>query len=269
MTKRDDDKQLSWLEARLRDGTITRREFLGRATTLGVTTILATTMAGKAIAATPKKGGHMRLAMGHGSTADTFDPATIENGLQWVGMLGFCNTITELAADGNLVPSLAESWDSSTDAKVWRFKIRKDVEFHNGRTLTAKDIVGNLRYHTNEESKSVVKPILSVITDIKIDGSDTVVVSLNAGNADFPFNLNSANLCILPATEDGKLDWTEHVGSGGYRLVEDNPGVRQTFERFPNYWKEGRAHVDSGRAADHPRFGSAQQRPVERRRRCH
>ena len=245
MFKQDDNKGLSQLEARLRAGVVTRREFMHRATALGVTAALATTIAGNAIAAMPKKGGHMRLAMGHGSTTDTFDPATIENGLQWVGMFGFCNTITELAADGNLVPSLAESWDSSPDAKVWRFKFRKDVEFHNGRTMTAKDIVGNFRYHTSEESKSVIKPILSVISDIKIDGDDTVVISLNAGNADFPFNLNSANLCIMPATEDGKLDWTEQVGSGGYVLKEDNPGVRQTFERNPNYWKEGRAHVDS------------------------
>ena len=187
----------------------------------------------------------MRLAMGHGSTTDTFDPAIIENGLQWVGMFALCNTITELAADGKLVPSLAESWESSPDAKVWRFKIRKGVEFHNGRTLTAKDIVGNLRYHTSEESKSVVKPILSSINEIKIDGGDTVVVSLDAGNADFPFNMNQANLCIMPATEDGKLDWTERVGSGGYRVTEYEPGVRTAFEHFPNYWKEDRAHADT------------------------
>ena len=245
MTKQCDNNQWSGLEARLRDGAITRREFIGRATALGVTAALATTIATSAVAATPKKGGHMRLAMGHGSTTDTFDPAIIENGLQWVGMFALCNTITELAADGKLVPSLAESWESSPDAKVWRFKIRKGVEFHNGRTLTAKDIVGNLRYHTSEESKSVVKPILSSINEIKIDGGDTVVVSLDAGNADFPFNMNQANLCIMPATEDGKLDWTERVGSGGYRVTEYEPGVRTAFERFPNYWKEDRAHADT------------------------
>ncbi len=52
MSERDDDKRLSWLEGRLRDGVISRREFMGRAAALGVTTALATTMASHAIAAT-------------------------------------------------------------------------------------------------------------------------------------------------------------------------------------------------------------------------
>jgi peptide/nickel transport system substrate-binding protein len=86
---------------------------------LGVTATLANTMAiNVAEAATPKKGGRMTLAMGHGSTTDTLDPALIENGWQWVAMFGICNTLTELAADGELVPSLAESWETSSDLKT-------------------------------------------------------------------------------------------------------------------------------------------------------
>ena len=56
--------------------------------------------------------------------------------------------------------------------------------------------------------------------------------------------MNSGNLCIMPATEDGQLEWKDLVGSGGYKIKEFDPGVRVSFERNPNYWKEGRAHAD-------------------------
>ena len=254
MTKQFDNKPLSGLEARLRDGTITRREFIGRATALGVTAALATTIATSAVAATPKKGGHMRLAMGHGSTTDTMDPATVGTGLEWVAMFGLCNTLTELAADGKLVPSLAESWESSPDAKVWRFKIRKGVEFHNGRTLTAKDIVGNFRYHTSEESTSVVKPILSSINEIKIDGGDTVVFSLDAGNADFPFNMNQANLMHHAGdgrrqAELGRACRIRRLSGHGIRARCADP--LRTPSKLLESGSRARRHR---RAAFHPRF---------------
>jgi peptide/nickel transport system substrate-binding protein len=96
----------------------------------------------------PKKGGHMRMAMGHGATTDTLDPATLTNGLQWVVAYGVANTLTELDASGALVGSLATEWSSSADAATWTFKLRKGVEFHNGKTMTAKDVKMSSRRST-------------------------------------------------------------------------------------------------------------------------
>jgi len=197
-----------------------------------------------AAAVTSKQGGRMTLAMGHGSTNDTLDPALIENGWQWVAMFGICNTLTELAADGRLVLSLAESWESSADLKTWRFKIREGIEFHDGRKLTAKVVAGNFRYHTSEKSKSVAKAILKSIKNIEVEGDYIVVISLDSGNADFAVSLNSANLSIMPSTEDGDLDWKSMVGTGGYRMKEFNPGVSAIFQRNENYWKKDRAHAE-------------------------
>ena len=41
---------------------------------------------------------------------------------------------------GELEPKLATEWSSSSDAKVWTFKIRKGVQFHNGKEMTAADV---------------------------------------------------------------------------------------------------------------------------------
>jgi len=81
-----------------------------------------------AVAAAPKKGGHFRVGMGHGSTTDSLDPATWENGFtQMTFGYGTNNHLTEILPNGQLSPELAESWEASPDAKVWTFKLRKGV----------------------------------------------------------------------------------------------------------------------------------------------
>ena len=237
------ERHAQWLIGEMQNGRVSRREFLGRSAALGVALGLGSGVFEQALAATPTKGGHMRLAMGHGSTTDTLDPATLTNGLQWVVAYGVANTLTELDAQGNLIGSLATEWSSSPDAKVWTFKLRKGVEFHNGKTMTAEDVIASINYHRGEATESVGKPVLEPITDIAADGSETVVFTLSAGNADFPFNFNEATFGIYPA-KDNAIDW-QAGGSGGYILKNAQPGQWYEFERNPNYWKDGAAHADA------------------------
>ncbi len=237
---------LNWLKASHAEGKIGRREFMGRAAAAGVL-LTAGTMIGSspAKAATPKKGGHMKLAMGHGSTTDTIDPAIIENGFQWTMMYAIANPLTEIAADGSLQPALAESWDVSDDATTWSFKLRKGVEFQDGKPFTSADVLANLRYHTKETSKSVAKPIMDQIAEMKADGDHEVSIKLHSGNADFAFSLSSGNLAMFPAAGEADIDWKGANGTGGYKLDTFEPGVSATFSRMPNYWKDGAAHADT------------------------
>ncbi len=237
-------KQLDFYAKLLEHGKISRREFMGRAAALGVAVGLASTMAGKAIAATPKKGGHVRAGLGHGSTTDSLDPGTYENGFTGALNAATNNVLAEIGQSGKLEPNLAESWEASDDAAVWRFKIRQGVEFHNGKTLTVEDVLASVNHHRGEDTSSAAKPLLETITDISIDGKDTLVVSLNGGNADFPFTISDYHIAIMPS-EDGVMKWQEGVGTGGYKLSNFDPGVRADFTRNPNYWKEDAAYFDS------------------------
>lgn len=237
--------QITYLQQMFARKQISRREFIGRAMACGATMALATTLASQAArAAGPKKGGWPKIGMAHGSTSDTLDPAVIENGLQVTVLYTICNMLTEVQLDGSLGPELAESWDSSPDAAVWTFELRKGVEFHDGRSLTAKDVIASINYHRGEDSKSGAKPMVDPIEEIRADGDHTVTFQLSGGNADFPFTLSNYSFPIYPAAADGGLDWKSGVGTGGYVLKEFDPGVSVRLERNANYWKEGRAHFD-------------------------
>ena len=239
-------KELEYFSNLLTAGKITRREFMGRAAALGATTALATTLAGKAAkAATPKKGGRFRLALTGGASSDDIDPATtLDTYMINVNFGQLRNCLTEISETGELIGELAESWEASDDAVIWTFKLRQGVEFHNGKTMDANDVVASLNHHRGEETKSAAKGIIADITDVKADGKDTVVCTLSGGNADFPYLVSDYHLLICPAKAEGGIDWESGVGTGGFVLDSFEPGIRTNTKRSPNYWKEGRGHFD-------------------------
>ena len=197
---------IDWLCGQLSKGALSRRQFMTRATSLGLTVALASSLASTAVKAQAKKGGHLRVGVGHGSTTDSLDPATYEN--SWISGVDYAihNHLAEVSANGDLVPELAESWEASDDAASWRFKIRKGVEFHNGKTLDADDVVASINHHRGEDTKSAAKPLVEPIIDIVAEGKDTVVITLEGGNADFPFIISDYHFAIMPA-KDGVVDW--------------------------------------------------------------
>ena len=221
---------------------IGRREFLAGAAAVGALTAASSFPLSGARAETPKKGGTLRIAMAHGNTDDNYDPAVWNNAFAQVFATARNGYLTEVAADGSLVGELAESWEASPDAAVWTLKLRKGVEFHSGKSLTPDDVIASINYHRGDKSTSAAKPIVAPITDIKADGQN-VVVTLESGNADFPFIMSDYHLAILPS-KDGKIDKTSSDGCGGYVVKAYEPGVSASLTRNPNYWKQGRAHVD-------------------------
>ena len=242
---REAQEKFEQLHSSFKGGKVSRRNFISGALALGFSLTTASALVSRAEAATPKKGGRLRTALTGAATSDVLDPGqaldTYMNSVQF-GLLH--NNLTEVSAEGELIPELAESWDASADARSWTFKIRKGVEFHNGKSLDATDIVDSLKHHIGEQSTSAAKSLLGGVQSVKADGKHAVVVELSGGNADFPFLMNDYHISICPSNGDGTIDWQSGNGTGGYSLVEHDPGVRTLTKRHPNYWKEGRAHFD-------------------------
>ena len=238
-------EQFERLQSSFENGRISRRNFISGALALGFSMTAASALVNKAEAATPKKGGRLRTALTGGATSDVMDPGQILDLYMISVQFGqLRNGLTEVAAEGNLIPELAESWEASPDAKTWTFQIRKGVEFHNGKTLDSRDVVDSINHHLGADATSAAKGIVNGIQSVKADGKNTVVVGLSGGDADFPFILSDYHLGICPSNGDGSIDWQSGIGTGGYSLVEHEPGVRTLTKRFPNYWKEGTAHFD-------------------------
>jgi len=219
-------------------GKVSRRDFMQLALAAGFTAAASNAMFVKAARAEPKKGGHLKMAVGHGQTTDSLDPATWTNGFTF----GFGKSImgaplVQISQKNEPVPHLAESFEPADGAKKWIFKVRKGVTFHNGKTVTSDDIVATFNYHLGPDSKSPAKAVLSNVTAVKADGPETVIFELNGGNADFPFLVTDYHLSMYPS-EGGKIQWEKGIGAGPFILKSFEPGVKLVGERNPNYFAD-------------------------------
>jgi peptide/nickel transport system substrate-binding protein len=224
-------------------GQISRREFMARVSALGLAaTISPVFVTAPSHASKPKKGGLLRVGTSEGQTTDSLDPTTTTNNMTNVLAFGTLrNCLVEIDADLKPVPELAESWETTPDAKKWVFRLRKGVEFHNGKTMDAKDVIYTLNRHRGEDARSPAKVILDPIVEIKADGKYTVVFVLKHGDVEFPYLLSEYHLSIVP---DQTTDFEDGMGTGGYKLESFKPGVTASVVRNPNYWKPDRAHFD-------------------------
>ncbi len=238
------EDEIVFLQRLVAENGLSRRKFLSAAMALGVGA-MAPALYSEAARAAPKRGGRLRQGLTGGATSDVLDPGQILDSYMTNVQFGqLRNNLTEVAASGELVGELAESWEANADATQWVFKIRKGVEFHNGKTLNSQDVVDSLNHHYGEGSTSAAAGILTGVDNAKADGANTVVVNLKGGDADFPFILSDYHILICPSNGDGSIDWQSGIGTGGYSLVDHDPGIRTFTKRNPNYWKEGKAHFD-------------------------
>ncbi len=235
--------QIEYLKSRVTAGKLTRREFIGQVGALGVTAAVANVMlADAARAETPVKGGTLKLGMNGGASTDTLDPGLVASQATQGVLRQWSDTLVGVSPSGEIEYKLAESVESSADAKTWHFKMRSGVEFHNGRTLTAEDAQKTLARHSNEESKSGALGIVRGIASMKTDG-DTLTITLDSPNADLPFLIADYHLAIQP--DGGMDDPNAGIGTGPYTVDVQEPGVRHTFKKFANHWNEDIGHVDA------------------------
>lgn len=220
-----------------------RRDVLAMLMAGGMQATLAgglSTLALSAHAATPKRGGRIRVAGATAAITDTLDPAKMSNQTDYSRSTMVYNGLTWL--DGSLTPTpaLAESFDTK-DAKTWIFKLRKDVKFHDGKPLTPADVVFSVMRHKDPATGSKAKALADQIDTVKATGANEVTITLSAPNADLPVILGTFHFQIV---KDGTTDFNTGIGTGPYKLKEFKPGVRSIMVRNEAYWKPGKPYLD-------------------------
>jgi peptide/nickel transport system substrate-binding protein len=221
---------------------LNRRDFLRGAAGAGITAALSGPAAAQG--ERPVKGGHLVLGLGGGATTDSYDPATYNGPVPInYGRLWGENLIDTNETGDGLMLVLAESYEAIEGTRVWRFNIRRGIEFHNGQPLTADDVVKSLQRHSDENSQSPAFGVLRTIESIRQESSHSLILTLKDGNADLPYLLTEYHLIIQPG--GGYDDPAAGIGTGPYMVETVEHGVRHLFRKFPRYWRDEVGHVDS------------------------
>ena len=150
-----------------------------------------------AMAQSPASGGN--LVVGITSDVNQMFPWKATQ-FQAIAVLGnIYGTLTELDQDLNVVPGLAESWETSEDGLTVTFHLRDGVTFHSGAPLTSADVKASLEAIQNEANAAVARASLASVTAVDASDPATVVLTLSAPDAGLLAGLSTVNVAILPA----------------------------------------------------------------------
>lgn len=219
-----------------------RRSFLMSSIATGaVAGFGVSVMSGVGHAAEPKKGGVLKIGIGGGSTTDPLDPALIAAPATRVLTRQWGDTIVAVSADRKAVGRLAESFSSNADGTEWTFNIRQGVKFHDGSPLTAEDVMATLKRHSDENAKSAALAVMTGIAEMRVDGQK-VILKLTTANADLPYLLADYHLPVQP--KGGVDNPNAAIGTGPYKVVSAQPGIRYVLEKNKDDWDAERGHYD-------------------------
>lgn len=165
---------------------------------------------------------------------------------------------------GGVIPSAMESWKVSADGKVWNFKLRKGIKFHNGDTATMEDVLfSEQRSLSESEIPAKATPTQTVefrlIEKEEITGPDELTITYKAANAagavfrsdghagNTRMNLLPRKLLSEPYADSEAAYNKLPVGSGPFKMTARSPAQSMTFERFEDYYYQ-------------PKFGAPEDR---------
>ena len=163
---------------------------------------------------------------------DSLDPhKTVKAGTREV-MFNVFEGLMKPTPDGDLTPAIAESYEVSEDRMTYTFHLREGVQFHNGKTVTAEDVVYSIqRCAAATETGIVQVEAFSVIQDIKTPDDKTVAITISEPSNEFISYMTTA---VLPADYD-KQD-TDPVGTGPFKFVSRTAQDSVVLEKFNEYW---------------------------------
>lgn len=171
--------------------------------------------------ARPARGGHLRAALSGGDRSESLFHVPGGRFLQAVRNAVF-ESLTEVAADGTLQPALAHSWESAEDGRLWAFRLRDDVRFHDGSPLRATDVVASLRAF-----------------GLEVEATDVVTIRLDTPDRALPFRLARDGFAVFRSDELNS--GAPVTGTGLYRVKRFEIGRGFLGERVAHHRKDGLA----------------------------
>jgi peptide/nickel transport system substrate-binding protein len=220
-----------------------RRGFLGAGAAFaaaGASGLLLPT--GAIYAQEPHRGGRIRVATNDPSPADELDPARLNTFTDGLRTYFAFEKLSEIDATGTHVPQLATSWSSDDTGSIWTFELRPGVTFHNGKTLTAADVVHTYTRILDENTASLGRSYITDVKAVRADGDNRVIFELSAPNAEFPIR---TALRWMGIVFDGAAEFPKDaIGTGPWKLQDFQPGIVATYVRNENYWRPGLPYID-------------------------
>lgn len=207
----------------------------------------------------PERGGEIVYAeAARFPTLDYLENTTVVGGNVLSQVL---ECLVDTGEGAEVVPSLAESWEIASDGRSYVFNLRPDVRFHNGREITASDVIYSIRRTLRESyngawvyanlvgAREFASGESEDLAGARVIDAHTVELELVEPLALFLHILCLRYAAIVPREEietDGGARFRRMpVGTGAFRLLKtDEAKATVELERFAGYWKRDEPRVE-------------------------
>ena len=263
------EQELRDLLAAVRAGRVSRRAFVHKMVGLGLTAPFATTqlLARVGLAQSPARADYKPTRAGGGGALKTLfwqaptllNPHFAVGGKDQHGSRIFYEPLATWDPDGNLVPVLAaeipeiENGGVAPDGMSVTWRLKEDVQWHDGRPFTADDVVFNWEYAADPDTAAVTS---GSYKDVNVEKIDPLTVRVSFGKPT-PFWADpfvGAPGMIIPKhlfepykgvnSREAPAN-LKPVGTGPYRFIDFKPGDLVKGERNTSYHVPNRPHFDT------------------------
>jgi ABC-type transport system substrate-binding protein len=194
---------------------------------------------------TPKKGGTLRFGLSKDiANVNPFQRTLSVN--KNIASIGF-ECLLAFDENGVLKPALATSWEASKDGLQYTFRLRKGVKFHNGKEMTAEDVIWSMQYAMDPKNTAYGRDgLLSVAS---LNAPDPLTLRVTLKESYVPFFARLSSIQAFPVVPQGSVPPGREKmalyppGTGPFMMVDYKPNQLLAFKRFDGYWQKGLPHL--------------------------
>ncbi|MFT4230456.1 MAG: ABC transporter substrate-binding protein [Microbacterium sp.] len=204
---------------------------------LGASTLLAgcDTSTGTTAISSGSTGGQLRIGINGGTIATQFDPHTAFDELHNFVAVAMYENASQINGSFELENVLAEEITPNADGTEWTMRLIEGIEFHNGKTVTAEDVIFSYNRILDPNTGAIAAGLLAPIAEMKAMDDRTVRFTMSKPHGWLDLALGDGSVQgIIPSDFD-----VEHpVSTGPWEFVSHDPGKSVVWKRFENYHGE-------------------------------
>jgi peptide/nickel transport system substrate-binding protein len=204
----------------------------------------SSTQSGGGTTAKLRTGGVLRVGATGGGAKDSIDAHIPTTDPDIMRVWNLYESLAVRSPDfSKLEMLLAESIEpNGGKPDSWTVRLKPGITFHNGKPVTADDVIFSLQRITDPKDPKTGNASISYIDrkNLKKIDERTVRIPLQFANANFPDDIGQYFNAIVPTDYDPK----NPVGTGPFKYQSFTPGQRSVFVKNPNYWEKGKPYVD-------------------------
>jgi peptide/nickel transport system substrate-binding protein len=190
-----------------------------------------------------RRGGTLRAAITGGSSADTLDPLSAVANTDFSRVNNLFEPLLGLTPDAQPTFVLADELTPNASATEWILRLKPGITFHNGKDLTADDVIYTFQTVLNPKAPAAAAAGLASIDAAGMQKLDPLTVKIPCHT---PFATMVQALSIPTYSDIIPVDFNpaDGVGTGPFKLQSFTPGTQSTFVRYNDYWQTGLPYLD-------------------------